>query len=343
MVHGRNDAAYGSTPRHGYPSPANASPMRAAFLLGSYSTPLAPRRVDDHQVKTVREHGGHQRHRQTVPGTGEGPRGQPRPVGTDPSVRPLGHHRNAQPRQNRDRPEPIERAGSGTAATTVANRATTPWSNPPTASANTCPNATSITAAAGKPVHRPRVGPVLPTIRTFDGGNASTVRSFRIQPLSARLRSVVPDPRAVIEIPTCHCSISRWNNCAGIDRAVGNRPISTPSGNRRSIGHGRPLGRHGSRAWIPPLTMVTVDDVEFCGGDGDGARLADPSKGPRGRVRRHLCRLRQRPRVAASTPTVGGGGWATFVMDSRGHGAGGTQAPGGTGDPHGPITRTHPE
>ena len=29
-------------------------------------------------------------------------------------------------------------------------------------------------------------------------------------------------------------------------------------------------------------------------------------------------------------------GWATFVMDSRGQGAGGTQAPGGTGDPHGP-------
>ena len=86
-----------------------------------------------------------------------------------------------------------------------------------------------------------------------------------------------------------------------------------------------------------PLTMVTVDDVEFCGGDGDPVRAwlilpKDHGGGcvvtyagygnGRGLPHQHL-------RWAAA-------GWATFVMDSRGQGAGGTQAPGGTGDPHGP-------
>ena len=85
-----------------------------------------------------------------------------------------------------------------------------------------------------------------------------------------------------------------------------------------------------------PLTMVTVDDVEFSGADGDLVRgwLILPKTEPAGCVVTYIGYgsgrglPHQHLRWAAA-------GWANLVMDSRGQGAGGTQSAGATGDPHG--------
>jgi len=84
------------------------------------------------------------------------------------------------------------------------------------------------------------------------------------------------------------------------------------------------------------LSLVTVDDVEFTGGDGDPVRawLVLPKGEIAGCVVSYLGYSNGRG-LAHEHLTWAAAGWANLVMDSRGQGASGRSAVGATGDPHG--------
>ncbi|MFD0559223.1 cephalosporin-C deacetylase [Stackebrandtia endophytica] len=84
------------------------------------------------------------------------------------------------------------------------------------------------------------------------------------------------------------------------------------------------------------LSLVTVDDVEFAGGDGDPVRawLVLPKGDIAGCVVSYLGYSHGRG-LPHQHLTWAAAGWANLVMDSRGQGASARAAVGATGDPHG--------